>query len=346
MNFRRYSSIENSYRTKEINTILEQGKNDGVWRLSEKIHGSNFSFWYDGKKLKCAKRSAFLKDDSDFFNWEFVYDNEKAKILKMWEFLQENPKFVGEEKIEEMILFGELFGGVYPHPEVEREYNAITVQKGIYYTPKNMFYCFDIKTNGKFINEHIKEELCKKFDILYDEPLFEGTFAECLEYKNEYQTTIPKKFGLPEIKDNICEGNVIKPIEPKYYWNGSRVILKNKNDKWSEKTKGNKNKGEKRKQEALKLSETGQKLLDEASTYVTENRLRNVLSKMEKITDKDFGKVMSNCQKDTMEDFLKDNRDEFVALDKKEQKAITKKTGSEWALLLRSNFLNIIDGIF
>jgi len=30
-----------------------------------------------------------------------------------------------------------------------------------------------------------------------------------------------------------------------------------------------------------------------------------------------------------MEDFLKDNRDEFVALDKKEQKAITKKTGSE-----------------
>lgn len=346
MQFKRYSSIENTYRKKEIDTIIEQGKNAGTWRLSEKLHGTHFSLWYNGKKLKCAKRSAFLKDDSSFFNWETVYDNEKNKIINMWNFLQENPDFVNKEKIEELVLFGELFGGIYPHPEVEREYNAITVQKGIYYTPKNMFYCFDIKINGTFVDEHKKEELCKKFDIFYDEPLFEGTFDECLEFKNEYQTTIPEKFNLPEIENNICEGNVIKPIEPKYFWNGSRVILKNKNEKWSEKEKGNKNKGQKQKQEEIKLSENAQKLLDEILTYVTENRLRNILSKMEKITDKDFGKIIGNCQKDTMEDFLKDNKEEFIALDKKEQKAITKKSGAEWALLLRKNFLDILDGEF
>jgi len=39
LKFKKYSSIENTYRSKEIDRITEQGNSGGVWRLSEKVHG-------------------------------------------------------------------------------------------------------------------------------------------------------------------------------------------------------------------------------------------------------------------------------------------------------------------
>ena len=37
--FKEYSSIENTYRQKELDRIVEQGKSGGLWRVSEKVHG-------------------------------------------------------------------------------------------------------------------------------------------------------------------------------------------------------------------------------------------------------------------------------------------------------------------
>lgn len=37
--FKKYSSIENTYRKKEIDRIIEQGNATGLWRVSEKVHG-------------------------------------------------------------------------------------------------------------------------------------------------------------------------------------------------------------------------------------------------------------------------------------------------------------------
>lgn len=125
-------------------------------------------------------------------------------------------------------------------------------------------------------------------------------------YKSDINYVIcPNKFcDLFFKKENqlICEGNVIKPIEPAYFWSGSRVILKNKNEKFSEISKSKSNKVKKEKQE-VKLSDEANKLFEIANTYITENRLRNVLSKMEKITDRHFGVVVGNFIKDTMTDF-------------------------------------------
>lgn len=42
--FKKYNSIENSYRQKFLNYIVEQGKAAGEWTVSEKVHGANFSF--------------------------------------------------------------------------------------------------------------------------------------------------------------------------------------------------------------------------------------------------------------------------------------------------------------
>jgi Rnl2 family RNA ligase len=198
-----------------------------------------------------------------------------------------------------------------------------------------------------YLNEDIKGMLCEKFGIFWDKPIFEGTFQECINYSNEYQTTIPAILGLPEIDGNICEGNVIKPINADWFWCGSRVIFKNKNAKFAENTgKASGQKLMKTDKESVVLSEKGQELFETMLGYVNENRLRNLISKIGKITDKDFGKLMGGCQKDTIEDFLKDYRDEFLALDVKEQKFIPKRIGAEWTTIIRKNFLDIIDNTF
>ena len=348
--FKKYSSIENTYRKKEIDRIIEQGNATGLWRVSEKVHGANASFWHNAEKTKCAKRTAFLDEGSSFFNWQDVRLTEQPKIEKLWEHLKTNwtqfSEVFGNELIE-LVLYGELFGGTYPHKDVERDHNAMTVQKGVFYSPSNMFYCFDIKINGRLVDEILKGQLCEMFDIFWDEPLFEGTFEECLKFSNTYQTTIPGRLGLPEIENNICEGNVIKPVEPKRSWAGDRVILKNKNEKFAEVT-GKKSGKDKMKtiKEPVVLTPEGQELLEIMETYVNENRLRNVLSKMEKVTDKCFGKIVGNLSKDAIEDFLKDHKDAFMALPEKERKYVTKAPGRIGSEILRKNFLNVIDGNF
>ena len=158
---------------------------------------------------------------------------------------------------------------------------------------------------------------------------------KCINFPIDFDSKIPEWLGLPKIENNLCEGVVIKPNEPKFLWSGSRVILKNKNEAFKE-ISGHKD-GFLPK-ENIKLSDNGNKLLEEILTYITENRLRNVLSHIGAVTDKDFGKIMGLMNKDIIEDFLKNNDEEFNNLDKKERKFIQKRMGSETSQLLRKNF--------
>jgi len=343
--FKRYNSIENSYRKKTINTIIEQGKSVGKWSISEKIHGANFSFWYDGHDLKTANRSDFI-GEGNFFNSHIVKEKYQKNVVSLFNYLKETIK-----DFQSIAVFGELFGGRYPHDDVKNDYGISAVQNGIWYNPKIDFYAFDIKinvTNGDkddwknnyFLNVDHANNLFEKFNFFYAKPIFEGTFKECLEFENMYITKIPPMFGLPEIENNTCEGNVLKPIEASYFWNGSRVVLKNKNKKFSEK----KNKPKITK--VINLSEEANDLMANALMYVNENRLRNVISKIGTIGQKDFGKVMGHLNKDTIEDFLKDYRERFISLDKKEAKIINKRIGQENANIVRDNFLYIIDGTY
>src|SRR5690606_13511325 len=181
------------------------------------------------------------------------------------------------------IIYGELCGGSYPHPEVEKQ-NHSTVQKGVYYSPKTEFYIFDIMIDEEFIDHHRVIELCEQYNFLHARILKEGTLEECLDYPNKFQTTIPRDLGLPEIENNFCEGTVIKPRRSLFFPRGSRVILKNKNEIFSEKQEKKINI-----EYIRKLSDEEKIQLDELSKCMTENRLRNVISKIGEINPKDFG---------------------------------------------------------
>jgi len=336
MKYRKYNEIENSKRAKFLDKIYEQGKSNGIWLVTEKVHGANFSIRYDGSNFYCGKRTDWIVDtDNSFYNYTDIRDRHINRIKGLYNHLKNDLKY----DFDTLTLYGELCGGNYPHPEVKRDPKATKVQDGIYYSPYNEFYVFDMMLDDEYINYNIAEVALTEFSFLYATILWAGTLEECLEYKNIFQTTIPKQLDFPDIENNNCEGVVIKPNDTRFMGH-SRVILKNKNDKWKETGKKQKIRTE------YKFSDKTQNMLDELFTYITENRLRNVLSKEGEVDNKMFGFIMKKFTEDIMKDFLKDNQHSYDLLQKEDRRVIQKRMSMESANMLRENFLNIIDGIF
>lgn len=345
MDFKAYSSIENIHRLKFINDIHEHGLSYGEWTVSEKIHGSNFSFWVTNNSIKCAKRSGFLAETEDFFNHQDILEEYYNNINILFSFVSEVYK-INPDALQ-ITLFGEICGGIYPHPEVPRNPIASRVQKGVYYSPDNEFIAFDLKVNGRFINYKIFEELMSSSDFLWAKSLFIGDFKTCCNYQNEFQTTIPDILELPRIEGNICEGVVIKPLDARFFPNHDRVILKNKNDKFKEVE------NKKSKQiisldgiEVITLTDREKIFIEEANRYICDNRLKNVLSKIGVITDKDFGKVAGLLTQDVITDLKKDHEEMISVIDKQHWNMIKNAIKANCITFVRSNFINIIDGIY
>jgi len=336
MKYRKYNEIENCKRTKFVKKIYEQDRDGGTWVVTEKVHGANFSIKYDGSNFYCGKRTDWVVgEDNTFYNYTLVLENHKNRIKDLYDHMKEELKL----DFDSMTLYGELCGGSYPHPDVKPIKDAVRVQAGIHYSPFNEFYVFDMMLDDEYVNYNIAEEALAEYSFLYAQILWAGTLEECLQYSNEFQTGIPTQLGLPPIEGNTCEGVVIKPNIASFMGH-SRVILKNKNEKWSENTK-------KRKVfEPVKMSGQGQEMLDEVFTYITENRLKNVLSKEGKIDHTMFGYLMKKFTEDIMKDFLNDEEHTFNSLLNEERKVIQKRMSAEAANMLRQNILNIIDGIF
>jgi len=335
MKFIKYPEIENSYRKKILETITEHGFDSEEFVVQEKAHGANLSFWYDGTEIKAAKRSSFIKDN--FYDYESVAEKYKPYVIGLYDTLK-------SEGIDFSILavYGELIGGTYPHKEVEKNTSATRIQKGIFYSPHNDFYAIDMSLDARLQDIDTFSKYMDQSGFLYAKTIFRGTLQECLAYPNKFQSKISDWIGLPEIPDNCCEGIVIKPVTPKFLGNGNRLILKNKNEKWAEKAKQ-----KKRPQKAkLVLSDEANDIWGKLESYATQNRLRNVISKIGEIQKADFGKLMATFSQDVLTDFFKDHEHEFKCLEKKEQKQMTRQLNSVCSKMIRKNLLNIVDGRF
>ncbi|MGH1338393.1 MAG: RNA ligase, Rnl2 family [Aureispira sp.] len=331
--FKKYNSIENTYRK----TFLEKIKGHGLWLkeyvVQEKVHGANLSYiTTDGQHFVGAKRRGLIGEEESFYNYNRILQSLQDKFTAIWEELKSK-----QPDLHHLIIFGELIGGSYPHKEVKQVKGALKVQKGVFYSPDNHFLAFDILINSTHylgveeVNYHFEKQ-----GILHAQTLFRGSIEDCLAYSNEFDSTIPKKLGFPLISPNICEGVIIRPVETAHFNNSTRVILKNKNEKWSEKKKFTKSI---KKTDALpdKLSHLKAAIL----AYATDNRLNNVLSKLGEVTHQDFGQVMGLYNKDIIEDFTKDYAEVFQALSKKEQKSITKSIVKSTATLVRNKLIYV-----
>ena len=335
MEFRKYNSIENSYQLDFLNEIREQGFNDQEFVVQEKVHGANICFITDGKQIQSAKRTELIFDEEDFYNSKSVQKKYEPNIIEL--FKRITNKF---DNVNQVTIFGELFGGAYPHQDVDKVEKTTLVQKGIYYSPDNDFYAFDILINtDQYLDTDTVSLLFEAVGFLHAKTLFKGSLDDCLQYPNDFQSQISKLLGLPDLIQNTCEGVVIRPIKPCFFRNGARVLIKNKNEQWNE----NNNYIDKeilksilRKEDAL--SDDAQMLCEEIAKYITENRLNNVVSKIGTITQKDFGKLLGLYSKDVLEEFQKAHKNEYDRLEKFETKFINKFLNTQAGNLV-TNFL-------
>ncbi|MGO3706888.1 MAG: RNA ligase family protein [Mesonia hippocampi] len=335
MKFRKFNSIENSYQKAFIQSIFDRGFSEIDYVVQEKTHGANLSFITNGKEVKSAKRTELIADDENFYNSKAVLEKHKDRVIELFWYLSK------EFKLNTLTIFGELIGGGYPHKDVPISKEAKLVQRGIYYSPENEFFAFDILVNGEqYLEVALVNSLFEKFNFSYAATLFRGSLKECLQYPNKFKSTLPAKFGLPELEGNICEGVIIRPVKPLFFNSGARVIIKNKNEDWSENNNYiDKQILKKLLNEEEQLSEQAENLCKEAYKYISSNRLNNVLSKIGEVNPaKDYGKVLGMFNKDILTDFLKENQAEYKALEKHESKAINKFINKHASLLLAEFF--------
>jgi len=89
--------------------------------------------------------------------------------------------------VDYIALYGELFGGFYPHPSVP-DLGLCPVQKEVYYSDKIDFYAFDVRIHEKgekgeaekqyWLDYKVAMELFKECGFFYAEPLLVGTLEE------------------------------------------------------------------------------------------------------------------------------------------------------------------------
>lgn len=352
----KYNSIDNV-----TNKGVERAKNiesryfpDGLkWNVTEKVHGSNFSIYGDRDiKLRYAKRSTFLSDGSNFYNFQRAVDRNKENIewmigsvFEYAEYADYKPEFEDIDLIESVSLHFEICGGSYP--DVDRVKNVKTVQREIKYSNDIQIICFDIRINyvggiTKYLPHSKVVELCNKFDVHVLPILFTGTLTECLIFSKEHvedESEVWKIFGMDNaVEKNVREGHVIKPNQSLFDAVGSRLILKDKSEKFKE------NSGAKDKliRPKFELSISGLRYMDVAETFICLNRVNAVTSKMGEYTIKDFQEVMIQLAKDVITDMDREHsewNEQILPLEKAEiKRTILKKCGKFMGINKRDIF--------
>ncbi|MCQ4141145.1 RNA ligase family protein [Chryseobacterium sp. EO14] len=275
------------------------------WVVTEKVHGANFSFVYENGSLKFAKRKEYLNWTDDFFGFQLVVNKLENNILRLFE------KLSSDIAAEKYIIYGELFGGKYPHPEVSPLKDIHAIQTGVYYTPDIEFCAFDIaiETDGSDSKYYLDYESSvayfDEFKIFYAKPLLIGKFNEAMNFNIRINSAVPKEFNLPELNDNLIEGVVIKPFNQLDNNDFQRPIIKLKNPEFDEEEKFH---------EAEKWSfipnvssktEELSFIVDELRNYVTQNRLKSAVSKIGTLDLNNHSRV-SEIKKEFLEDVITD----------------------------------------
>lgn len=217
--------------------ILKIEKND--WVVTEKIHGANFSFVYQQGTMQFARRRGFLSWEDSFFGFQAVVSSIESNIQDLFEEIASKEKLLLEiaDDSFQIIVYGELFGGKYPHPEVAQNRDVQVIQSGVYYSPNICFCAFDIALVTKSSKFYLSYMYClalfEKHGIFHAKPLLVGPLAETLHFNTRIGSTIPKALGFPHLAPNLIEGVVLKPFCTGYHTT-SRLIFKMKNREFDE----------------------------------------------------------------------------------------------------------------
>lgn len=194
----------------------------GPWLALEKIHGAHFVVGVDGDRVYFGKRKAWLADDEVFFGWQLLRRSldDAARVIA---------RVVGADVV---VVYGELFGGCYPHPDVDAVPGAQPVQTGVWYCPDVRFAAFDLLVDDVFLGHDDVVAACAAAGVMTPPVLRRGSRSDVERTPVRFTTRVPHLLGLPMLDDNAAEGVVLKPAGPGDA--SSRALRKRKIDAFAE----------------------------------------------------------------------------------------------------------------
>ncbi|EHR33458.1 Rnl2 family RNA ligase [Helcococcus kunzii ATCC 51366] len=292
MKFTRYPSLTNHYAIGKTRDLI--GKLDDEYYATEKNHGTNIQLTVDKNlRVGVGKRSTFITDEKPYSD---VFELSEDIIAELQGFIAENAD------IEQVTLYGELFGS--------------GVQKTDYQANKDKerqvrFYdCFIHFTNGKIIAskkdlyELVKEEFVAKI-------IKTGKLIDLVKEELPKEST----YG-----GNTFEGYVYKPNVDNYVLNSNNngiyyPVVKHKTEDFSEV----------RNKVKIELGEEEIKLHNLVESYITKNRVVNVLSHGDiELIPQNIGEIIKLVQEDIKKELIKENPE----VDKNLVYQIVRKKGS------------------
>lgn len=191
----------------KIPTTLAESAGGGRWVATEKIHGAQLVVASDGETVLFGKRKAWLAADEPFFGWQLLRNELEVAIAAAHAALGRDAA---------IHVYGELFGGGYPHPDIEPLPGLTPVQTGIWYAPTLRFAAFDLLVvpaddEPVFLAHEQLEALAEQVGLLTVPVLGRGTRRELFDLPVRYPSTVAGLLGLPTLADNVAEGYVLKP---------------------------------------------------------------------------------------------------------------------------------------
>ncbi|KAF0973467.1 hypothetical protein FDP41_008171 [Naegleria fowleri] len=314
--------------------------------------------------IECAKRKSLLKDSDSFFYFQKVKERLQPVMQQLFQLVEEkfstssssnnnNNNYTSmnnnENNLRHVYIFGELFGGYYPNmpqlPGIEQP-----IQTGIWYSNDIEFYAFDIaiefnkpqentcqptfvdyETCLEIFSKCNSQLSCQKTQLLlYAEPLFIGSYEDCMEYNIKFESKIPKKLGMPSIKEanNYAEGVVIKPLKEIFISKKGkleRAIIKRKIQEFSEKKYEQAQKWSSSNATSSDPNSNFEFIKYEALSCVTENRLNNAISKIGMINKNDksqMNQLLNAFVQDVLDELKETNLEGYDQLDTSQLKEL------------------------
>jgi Rnl2 family RNA ligase len=207
----------------KIPTVSAGAAAGGAWIATEKIHGAQLVLGFDGREVSIGKRKAWLADDEPFFGWQLLRDR-----------LHRTAEAALARGGTTVRVYGELYGGRYPHPRVPPTPGASPVQTGVWYSPDIRFAVFDVlRDDTAYLPYADLRAIAGESGVDVVPLLGRGPRQVLDALPVRFPTQLPAALGLPDVSDNLAEGLVLRPDPPA--GTTERPILKRKIEEFDEK---------------------------------------------------------------------------------------------------------------
>ena len=272
----KYPSIENHFNVNKSKKIMAWI--DKTFYATEKIHGSNLQIKLTPDSIQYFSRNRELDNDNSFYTRLIGASNTPIIIETAKKYMQDN-------NLEEMYIFGELYGADIQHMQYEENLNNI-----------QQFRVFDIF----IVKDGSMRTLSQaEFYALFDEFLrvpdmnITGTLKELISNELSTDSKLEGK----------TEGLVYKPVDAQELelQDGSvsnYIAVKHKTEEFTEIKAMPKEKKE--------MCDADIKFIDDVSRYFTMPRLESLISKMAIDLDvRNLNQIIPAYLNDVKEDYLK-----------------------------------------